>query len=256
VLCLLCVVLLATQSIACASPRFGDLSLPDFGYISPYDWENLSSENGRYTYWQDNAQVSRTGIDVSEHQGSIDWAAVADDGIDFVIIRIGNRGYTEGQISVDEQFEANLAGARSHGILVGVYFFSQAIDEEEALAEADFVLEQLDGVVLDYPVVYDFEPVSDAAGRANTLSSTQRTQNAQVFCERIEAGGYTPMLYGNKRDIGRYDLAALEGYDVWYAEYGVPSPKGRFDFTIWQYANNGTVAGISKPVDMNIHFIA
>jgi len=224
-------------------------------YVSPYDWTRLVCTDGRYSYTKDGVPDSRTGVDVSDHQGVIDWEAVAADGIDFAIIRVGNRGYTEGSIYLDSQFTANLEGAKAAGILVGVYFFSQAVNEDEAREEADFVIENLDGATLDYPVVYDLEPVPDQHGRANFLSVSQATRNAQAFCERIQAAGYTPMIYGNKTDIARLDLKALGAYDIWFAEYGAPVPSGQFDFTMWQYTNSATVDGIGTDVDMNIHFL-
>ncbi|MDR2196644.1 MAG: glycoside hydrolase family 25 protein [Coriobacteriales bacterium] len=224
-------------------------------YQSPYDPQNLIEENGRFSYAQDGQVVSRTGIDVSAYQGSIDWEAVAADGIDFAILRLGHRGYTEGSIYLDERFEENLRGAEAAGVPVGVYFFSQAITEQEAIEEARFVLETLDGRELAYPVVYDFEPVSDVSGRANGLNARQLTKNASAFCTTIEEGGYPAMLYGNARDISHYYLDLLEGYDIWFAEYGTRFPTGKFDFTIWQYTNAGSVAGISGNVDMDLEFM-
>ena len=225
-------------------------------YVSPYDWKRLAYEDGRFSYTKEGVPASRIGIDVSDHQGIIDWEMVEADGIDFAMIRLGYRGFTEGNIYLDEQYEANLKEARSAGILVGVYFFSQAINEKEAREEADFVIKNLEGVKLDYPIVYDHEPVTDAQGRANKLSNRQLTRNAQAFCERIQEAGYTPMIYGNNADISRLDLKALGTYEFWFAEYDTSKPSGQFDFTMWQYTNNGSVAGIDTRVDMNIHFLA
>jgi GH25 family lysozyme M1 (1,4-beta-N-acetylmuramidase) len=236
----------------------------------------------RLVYSQNGKQVSRTGIDVSAHQGTINWQAVAADGIDFVFIRIGNRGYTEGQIFLDEQFEENYLGATKAGLSVGVYFFSQALNNQEAKEEAEFVLRTLGGRKLSYPVVYDFEPVSDAAGRANNIDRHQLTNNALTFCAIIEAAGYHTMIYGNNRDVSSYYLDVLFGdswhdgkagakaptagqgtsgntlgasgmeRNIWFAEYDSNIPNAKFDFKIWQYSNSGNVAGILTSVDMNI----
>jgi len=222
--------------------------------VSPYDWAHLAQEDGRFSYTKDGAPASRTGIDVSDHQGAIDWEAVAADGIDFAMVRLGYRGSTEGNIYMDEEYEANLEGARSAGLLVGVYFFSQATNEAEAREEADFVIGNLDGASLDYPVAYDHEPMT-GGGRANSLSGSQLTKNAQAFCQRIQEAGYTPLVYGNNADISKLDLGALGAYEVWFAEYGTSVPTGQFDFTMWQYTNNGSVDGIGTGVDMNIHFL-
>lgn len=118
-------------------------SLEDEQIRSRYDWSNLTYEMTRPYYYEEGILVSRIGIDVSDHQKEIDWQAVADDGIDFAIIRVGYRGYTEGQMYLDSEYAANMQGARDAGIDVGVYFFSQAVDEEEAREEASFVIENL-----------------------------------------------------------------------------------------------------------------
>lgn len=250
--CALAFALLALPG--CSGPEVEQPEEP--AYVSPYDWSGLAKENSRFTYSEGGKIRSLAGIDVSEHQGSIDWNAVASDGIDFAFVRIGNRGATEGSIYLDKHYEENMAGAAKAGIPLGVYFFSQAITPEEAEEEADFVLSALGGAELSFPVVYDHEPVSGIEGRADKLSRAERTENAVAFCERISAAGYEPMIYGNKRDIAWLDMSRLEGIDVWFAEYGVETPSGQFDFTIWQYASDGTVAGIATPVDMNILFIA
>jgi GH25 family lysozyme M1 (1,4-beta-N-acetylmuramidase) len=225
-------------------------------YVSPYDWTNLIRRDGRFAYEQNGAVVSRFGIDVSEHQGVIDWDAVANDGVTFAFIRLGNRGYTEGGLQLDAQYSANIEGAQAAGIEVGVYFFSQAINEDEAREEAEFVLEHLGGRPLDYPVVYDFEPVGASNGRANRLSPQQVTSNARAFCERIETDGYSTMVYGNAGDLARYGAEFLATHEVWYAEYDAMQPNGQFDFVIWQFTSNGSIAGITPRVDLNIQFIA
>jgi GH25 family lysozyme M1 (1,4-beta-N-acetylmuramidase) len=220
------------------------------------DENNLKQDGGFYTYEQDNNMKTRIGIDVSSHQGVIDWQAVAKNGIEFAFIRVGVRGYTVGDISLDNQYQANIEGAVDAGIKVGVYFFSQAIDEIEALAEADFVLQQLSGRALDYPVVYDLESVAEAEGRINALSSEQRVRNARAFCERIEAAGYTAMLYGNVADIAHYyqDPTLADDYGIWFAQYDVSEPVAPLDFTIWQFTSSGVINGIGTRVDLNIHF--
>ncbi|MCL1847650.1 MAG: glycoside hydrolase family 25 protein [Coriobacteriia bacterium] len=225
-------------------------------YVSPYDWSCLFFEDGRFVYKKDWVFTSLTGIDVSEHQGEIDWDAVALDGIDFAIIRVGHRGYSEGETYLDEQLYANIEGAHNAGIKVGVYFFSQAINEREAIEEAEVVIRALEGIPIEYPVFYDYEPIGGANGRANYLTNEQLTLNTRAFCERIEAAGYVAMIYGNKRVIGRIDPELRDRYGVWFAEYEVMTPSAQFDFIIWQYSSRGSVAGIHTNVDMNIHFLS
>lgn len=222
-------------------------------YVSPYDWDALARDGaGRLTYSEGGAVASLAGIDVSEHQGAIDWEAVAADGIDFAMVRIGNRGATEGALYLDERAADNLAGARAAGIAVGAYFFSQAVSDDEAREEAAFVLEHLDGAPLDFPIAFDQEPVHGMEGRANALSREQLTRNARIFCEAMEAAGYTPMVYGNKQDVAKLDRSALADWEFWFAEYGAARPSAQFDFRMWQYANDGEVAGIATRVDLNL----
>lgn len=223
-------------------------------YVSPYSWSNLSTANGRYTYSVDGVVKSKLGIDVSEAQGIIDWNAVASDGVQFAFIRLGNRGTTEGGVFLDDYFTRNLTGAQAAGIPVGVYFFSQAITENEAHEEADFVVSNLAGAHLDYPVVFDAEALTGTGttGRADKLGTSEMTAIAKAFCSEIAAAGYTPMIYGNTQDLARYNLSELQQtYKVWYAEYG-DLAYTTFDFNIWQYDNSGTVAGIEGKVDMDI----
>lgn len=220
-------------------------------YISPYNWNCLSSANGRYSYVVDNVSRSKTGIDVSSNQQEIDWPAVAGDGVDFAYIRLGYRGTTEGAIYLDDFYTQNIAGAQAAGIPCGVYFFSQATTEEEAREEADFVIANLAGAKLAYPIAFDSETTSGQAGRTDGLSKSSMTAIANAFCGEIAQAGYAATVYGNAQDMARYDLSALSAGTVWYAAYG-QLPTAQFDFSIWQYANSGNVAGISVPVDMDL----
>ena len=181
---------------------------------------------------------------------------MAADGVDFAIVRAGNRGYTEGALYADERFSENVDGAEAAGLATGVYFFSQAVTPDEAREEADFVLGLLAGRPLDLPVAFDHEPVSDETGRANHLAGTELAACARAFCERIEQAGYDTLVYGNKRDIARFGGDVPDGRPVWFAEYDVAVPTGQFDFVMWQYTSTGTVAGISTRVDLNIRFDA
>ena len=223
------------------------------GYAtSPYDWSCLQTdEHGRLCYVMDGEVLSRTGIDVSEHQGQIDWHAVAFDGIDFCYLRAGWRGSSEGSITADSMFATNLAGAQAAGLDVGVYFFSQAITPDEAVEEAEFVLSCLDGTELAYPVAFDLEPTGTGQGRADSLTREEQTAVALAFCERIEAGGYRTVVYGNQYDYERYEIARLMSRGYWYAEYAA-IPSTNLDIAFWQYSNAGQVAGIDTEVDLDI----
>lgn len=223
--------------------------------LNELDAANLNIlESGEYQYLTDGEVTSHKGIDVSSHQGTIDWNLVAQDGVEFAIIRVGFRGYgSAGTLVADEQFENNIQGAKAAGIKVGVYFFSQAINEEELLEEANLVLEKIAPYELDCPVVYDVEKTS-SAGRMNEISVEERTNLTLLFCQTVENAGYTAMIYHNT-EMGALliDVAALEDYDKWYASYS-DQMFYPYEYKIWQYSDTGKVQGISTDVDLNICF--
>lgn len=204
------------------------------------------------------------GIDVSTYQGDIDWAAVAEDRITFAFIRTGYRGYANGTIVQDELFEKNLQGASENGLKAGVYFFSQAVNEEEAREEADFVLSALKGQKLDMPVVFDWEAVEQNFDEADTSHAPIRTAGldgetvtdcALAFCEEIQAAGYEPMVYLNN-DTGYflYDISRLQGIKLWYAAYQSNWADFYYQINAWQYTEQGKVNGIDTMVDLDLWF--
>ena len=217
--------------------------------LNPYDRDAFTLDaKGRVTYGQ-----ARTGVDVSAYQQEIDWSAVAADGIDFAILRLGYRGYTEGGLFLDQTFSQNLRGALDAGIEVGVYFFSQAITPEEAQAEARYVLDAVAGYEITYPVAFDWEPI--AAGnnaRTDGLDNDTLTRCAGAFCEVIQEAGLTPAVYFNQT-LGylRYDLRELTEWTLWLAEYDT-KPDFYYHFDLWQYSHTGQVAGIEGNVDLDL----
>ena len=163
-------------------------------YVSPYDWSGLERSGDRLAFRENGEVRSQLGVDVSDHQGAIDWSAVASEGVDFAFVRVGNRGYTEGALYADARYAENIDNATSAGLDVGAYFFSQAVTVEEAREEAEFVLRLPAGRYLALPVAYDHEPVADGAGRANNMDRETLTACARAFCERLEQGGYGTMI--------------------------------------------------------------
>lgn len=220
-----------------------------------YRDKNFSYKEGKMIY-KDDKYSSRLGVDVSHHQGKIDWEKVKKDGYEFAIIRIGYRGYgTEGTLNLDNRFHENIKDAQRAGLDVGVYFFAQAINEEEALEEAEFVLKHLKGYELELPVVYDPESILYDEARTDDVTGEQFTKNAKVFCKRIRKAGYEPMIYSNMLwEAYELDLEKLSDYPVWYADYE-PLPQTPYDFVMWQYTSSGTVDGIKGRVDLNIQFV-
>ena len=198
------------------------------------------------------------GIDVSKHNGTIDWAAVKKAGVSYVIIRCGYRGYTQGSLIIDSKFEENIKGATAAGIKVGVYFFSQAVDEVEAVEEASFVLDAVKNYKISYPIYLDVE-YSGAAGnkgRADKLSKSARTAVCKAFCETIRSGGYTAGVYANRTWLEEMiDPGQLGSYKIWLAQYAAtPTYSGRYE--MWQYTCTGKVNGISGKVDLNLSYMA
>lgn len=227
---------------------------------------NFKAENFRITeddnmiptnveYYEDDKLVSYTGIDVSKHNGNIDWAKVKAAGIDFAMIRAANRGYgSEGKLLKDDFFDKNATGANENDIPIGVYVFSEAITVDEALEEADLVLSMIEPYDITYPVVIDIEEIAGDDGRNESLTPAELTDIVLAFCNRIKEAGYTPMIYCNlKGFIGMLEFERLEGIDKWYAYYG---NELYFPYTVsmWQYTAYGTVDGIKGQVDLNIGF--
>ena len=220
----------------------------------PYNWALLTNDENGISYNDENYRIIH-GIDVSKWQGRIDWNKVKADGYEFVIIRMGYRGYSQaGGMALDEMFYKNIQGAQAAGLDVGVYFFSQAINEKEALEEAEFVLDALEGYELQLPIVYDPELIRDQPARTNDVTGEQFTKNTLVFCETIKEAGYEPMIYSNMVwEAFLFDMTQLQDYPFWYADYE-PIPQTPYHFVMWQYSETGTVDGISGNVDLNILF--
>ena len=216
--------------------------------VNTYDSAKFYADGEFLRY--ENALV---GIDVSAHQGEIDWETVRADGVDFAIIRAAYRGYTNGGVSMDPYFLQNLNGAKNAGLQVGVYFFSQATSKEEAQEEADFLLQCLDGAALDFPVYYDWEPI-EAEARTDDVSGADVTVFAKAFCDSVKSAGYDTGVYFNE-SMGYLflHLSELGDYEFWLAQYK-NAPDFYYDFTIWQYSSDGEVAGIKTPVDLNLRF--
>ena len=195
-----------------------------------------------------------TGIDVSEHQYDIDWKKVAADGIDFAMIRVGYRGSTAGGLYTDEYFTKNMEGALAAGLKVGVYFYSQAINADEAAEEAAFVLDAIRPYKVTFPVVFDWEIVGGSDARTYTVSRAVLCESAKTFCDTVESAGYDAMIYFTQYlGYRKYILRQLADYEFWYAEYEA-QPRIVFDFDMWQYSSTGSVNGIDGDVDLNIYF--
>ncbi|MCH5343122.1 MAG: hypothetical protein J1E64_03710, partial [Acetatifactor sp.] len=212
-------------------------------------------QGAKYNFASDGSLVTGSGtmgIDVSKHNGSIDWNAVKNSGVSYVIIRCGYRGSTEGALIEDPKYVTNIKGATAAGLKVGVYFFTQAVNEVEAVEEASMVLNQISGYRISYPVFLDVE---SSGGRADKIDSATRTAVCKAFCATIKNAGYTSGIYANKTWLNtKLDPSALSAYKIWLAQYAAtPSYTGRYD--LWQYKSTGRISGISTDVDMNISYL-
>lgn len=224
--------------------------------MNSVDTSLISDVNGRKVYVENDLYDVKTVVDVSQYQGSVNWSAVAGDGVDAAIIRLGYRGYgASGDLKTDSYFYSNISGAAAAGLDVGVYFFSQAITPEEAIAEAEFVLNKISAYNVALPIVFDMETINGVDARANNLSAKQITEITTAFCEKIAAAGYTPMVYGNIEWMcDKLELDKLEKYPKWFAQY-TSRPFFPYDMLMWQYTESGSVNGIYTGADLSLMFI-
>lgn len=196
----------------------------------------------------------RLGIDVSKWNKTIDWEKVKEDGIEFAIIRCGYRGASSGALVLDPMYEANIKGAIEAGIPVGIYFFTQATSEIEAIEEASMVIRLIEDYDVDYPVFLDSESAG-GSGRADKLDIEERTAYHKAFLETIASAGYEAGIYASKNWLNnRLDMTQISQYKVWMAEYAdVPTYDRYYD--MWQYTSKGSVDGIETRVDLNLCYM-
>ncbi|MBD5522580.1 MAG: hypothetical protein HDR03_15385 [Lachnospiraceae bacterium] len=209
------------------------------------------TENISFELAQGNA---KKGIDVSKWNKEIDWEAVKEDGVEFAIIRCGYRGSSGGALIIDPLYEDNIKGAIAAGIPVGVYFFTQAVSELEAIEEASMVISLIRKYDVDYPVFLDSESAG-GKGRADDLSSEDRTKYHRAFMQTIASAGYQTGIYASTNWLNnRVDMSKLSSYNTWLAQYAdVPTYDGYYH--MWQYTSKGTINGISTNVDLNLCYM-
>ena len=209
------------------------------------------SENTQLQFASGNA---RLGIDVSKWNKTIDWDEVKEAGIEFAIIRCGYRGASSGALVLDPMYEQNIRGAIEAEIPVGVYFFTQAVDEVEAVEEASMVISLIEEYDVDYPVFLDSESAG-GTGRADGLEAEERTRIHKAFLETIAAAGYETGIYGSRNWLkDQVEMKELSAYKTWLAEYAeIPSYDEYYH--MWQYTSKGVVDGIDTPVDLNLCYM-
>lgn len=231
--------------------------------ISPYltkntlDFTRMEDNGGLKRYMENGRKISYVGVDISKHTGKIYFPGLKAAGIDYVMIRLGSRGYSSGQIALDENFKENIDGALEAGLDVGIYFYSQAISQDEAVQEANFVVQNLEPYrgKVKYPVAFNMGFVSNDKSRIEGLSREDKTNVTISFAEAVKASGYVPMVYGDKEWlIKEVDLAKLQDYDIWLSqEEDIPDYPYRY--AMWQYDTDGILNGIDGGADLNICFV-
>ena len=194
---------------------------------------------------------STFGIDVSRHNGTIDWNAVKASGVDYVIIRCGYRGSSTGALIEDQNFKTNIKGATSAGLKVGVYVFSQAVDEVEAVKEASLAVSLVKGYNLTYPIFIDTEA---SGGRADKIDRATRTAVVNAFCQTVASAGYKPGIYASKTWFeDKLNMGEVSGCKIWLAQYAAAATYKKYD--MWQYSSKGKISGISTEVDLNYSYM-
>ena len=209
----------------------------------------------QYTFSSEGVRSGTIGIDVSKYQSGINWQKVKNAGINFAIIRCGYRGYGSGVLVQDPKFASHISGAKAAGLRVGIYFFSQAITEAEAVEEASMAVKLANQYGINMPIAIDSEYAAGGRGRADGLSKAERTRITVAFCNTVANSGYKPMVYASKSWFASHlDVSQFGSYRIWVAHYAEKCGYGgRYD--IWQNTSKGSVDGVPGNVDMNISSI-
>lgn len=220
--------------------------------INSYTKSRFVYDEPQMKYYESGKKISTFGVDISSRCGVVDFKKLKKAGCEFVMMRLGGRGYATGELIADDSFHTYMSGAKSAGLDVGVYFYSQAVSKTEVKEELTLLTAQLKEYKLTYPVVYVLESVEGDIARTDGLDVQTRTELAAYFMKEVKAAGYTPMLYGSKESlITKYDMETLEKYDVWLAQTG-ESPDYPYAFDMWQYSTTGEIKGIEGEAHLNI----
>lgn len=222
-----------------------------------YDFKNLSENANLRKYTDNGKKISRVGVDISKHNGQVNFNSIKAAGVDFVMLRLGARGYSTGQLSLDDNFLENMDAAIEAGLDIGIYFYSQAISQDEVMQEANFVIQNLEPyrAHITYPVAYDMENVANDKARIDGLSRDDKTALAVAFLNGMQTAGYMPMVYGNKEWlIKNVDLTKLQDYDIWLSqEQAIPDYP--YQFAMWQYTTTGVLNGVTGDASLNLCFV-
>ena len=223
-----------------------------------YDFTKMEEKAGLKRYLENGKKISYVGVDLSKQNGDVNFASMKAAGVDYVMIRLGSRGYTTGQITLDENFKENIEGAIEAQLDVGIYFYSQAVSQDEAVQEANFVVQNLEPyrAHVKYPVAFNMGFVSNDKSRIEGLGREDKTAVTVSFLDAVRAAGYVPMIYGDKEWlIKEVDLTKLQDYDVWLSQEE-EIPDYPYRYAMWQYNTDGVLNGIDGGADLNICFVS
>ena len=226
--------------------------------LNNYNYSNLVLKNNILKYYDNHENVSFAGVDLSQIEDYVDFNRLKNAGIDYVMLKIGQRGYSSGQINIDENFVDNATRAYNAGLDIGVYFFSEAITPTEAVEEADFVIRTLSDNALTgkitYPVVFYSDDINKNQSRAYGLNQLLRTNIAIAFMDEVRKFGYKPMISGNKEFmLKKLSFGSLIGYDKWLFD-DANVPDFPYEFNMWRYSSTTKINGIAGYANMNISF--
>jgi len=220
-----------------------------------YDYTNLVSQSGRMTYYTDSRVTSYLGVSIDKYDDYVDFGLLRDDGIDYVMVRVGVRGYGTGTITLDEYYTDNISRANQAGLDVGLYFSSQAITVEEATEEAVALIAVAQENKITYPLAIDIGFILNDTSRIEDLTKAEKTEIIRTFADTIKEAGFNCVIHADKEFlIKEIDLSKFSDVDIWLDNNG-DLPDYPYAFTMWEYASNGTVDGLNGPADMSISFI-
>ncbi len=222
-----------------------------------YDFSNMVFKKPLMLYYENGAKKSYTGVDISKDEGVVDFNALKKNGIEFVMLRLGQRGYSSGEINADDAFLDNYEKAKAAGLKVGAYFVTAAVTPDEGLEEARFCLDtiSMNSITLEYPLALSAEQLGEGKSRTDNLQKMPRTNSAISFMKEVEAEGFFTLLYGTKATlIQKYSLGSLTDYETWYSEEA-DIPDYPYEFVMWQYDLDAKLPGISTGARMNISFV-
>lgn len=224
--------------------------------VSEYDFTKMKTVNGKMTYYSGNKKISRLGVEISQDSGTVDFEALREEGIDFVMLKVGARGYATGLLTLDENFTANMEAAAKSGLEIGISFYSQAVTVEEVIEEVQFVAANLIPYRITYPVALRMESITNDTARTDILDVEQKTQMVETFLKEMEREGYEVILYGDKGWLLSEILFSeiLDEYDVWLTDQS-PVPDYPYQFKMWEYAAGESIRGVEREISYTISFV-